>query len=401
MDIPERFKLLLVLMSTGFLGNLLVIYYLQKGFTYGQIGLISALSALGFFLFEIPTGVVADRVSRKTSVLIGIAIFSLGTLLLIFLRNFPMLIAYVLISSLGATFVSGSLQAWLFDNLKHLGIEEKFREVMKDAKSLSLLLSAVTLPLGAFLAQFYGFTLPLAMTLGVELAMLLVALSIPEYEFKKPEVSYHLHVLGSMRELFKHDVLWLVLFSIFVGISMNQFRKFFEPYLGEMLAKSLGTTLMGTLGLLGVIEVLIKNIPRLLGVRLKDEWSRKTYGLAPVLTPLLTLLSAIYMNPLFVVVLGMVAALVNAAFAFNFSVEFQHRIPSEKRATITSLDMMLSAIVMATFYTAYGFVVDLVGLREARLVFAVALLGIGVAFKVIQALGVLGDALELRHLAEE
>ena len=401
MDIPERFKLLLVLMSTGFLGNLLVIYYLQKGFTYGQIGLISALSALGFFLFEIPTGVVADRVSRKTSVLIGIAIFSLGTLLLIFLRNFPMLIAYVLISSLGATFVSGSLQAWLFDNLKHLGIEEKFREVMKDAKSLSLLLSAVTLPLGAFLAQFYGFTLPLAMTLGVELAMLLVALSIPEYEFKKPEVSYHLHVLGSMRELFKHDVLWLVLFSIFVGISMNQFRKFFEPYLGEMLAKSLGTTLMGTLGLLGVIEVLIKNIPRLLGVRLKDEWSRKTYGLAPVLTPFLTLLSAIYMNPLFVVVLGMVAALVNAAFAFNFSVEFQHRIPSEKRATITSLDMMLSAIVMATFYTAYGFVVDLVGLREARLVFAVALLGIGVAFKVIQALGVLGDALELRHLAEE
>ncbi len=401
MDVLRRFKLLFVLIGTGFLGNLLVIYYLQKGFTYGQIGLVSALSALGFFLFEVPTGVVADRVSRKTSVLIGIALFSLGTIILIFLRNFPMLIAYALISSLGATFVSGSLQAWLFDNLKHLGMEGRFREVMRDAKSLGLLISAVTIPLGAFLAQFYGFTLPLAMTLAVEVLMFFVAFSIPEYEFRKPDVSYHLHVLGSARELLRRDILWFVLFSIFVALSMNQFRKFFEPYLGEMLARSLGTTLMGTLGLLGVVEVIIKALPKLIGVRLRDEWSRKAYELAPVLTPFLTLLSAIYMNPLFVVVLGMVAALVNAAFAFNFSVEFQHRIPSEKRATITSLDMMFSATVMALFYTVYGFAVDWLGLREARFVFAVFLLGIGVAFKVIQALGVLGDALELRHLAED
>ncbi|WP_456365738.1 MFS transporter [Thermococcus sp.] len=401
MDVLRRFKLLFILIGTGFLGNLLVIYYLQKGFTYGQIGLVSALSALGFFLFEVPTGVVADKVSRKTSVLIGIALFSFGSVILLFLRNFLMLVVYALISSLGATFVSGSVQAWLFDDLKHLGMEGRFREVMRDAKSLSLLVSAVTIPLGAFLAQFYGFTLPLAMTLAVEVLMFFVAFSIPEYEFKKPGVSYHLHVLGSARELLRRDILWFVLFSIFVALSMNQFRKFFEPYLGEMLAKNLGTTLMGSLGLLGVVEVLIKALPKLLGVRMRDEWSRKAYELAPILTPFLTLLSTVYMNPLFVVFLGMVVALVNAAFAFNFSVEFQHRIPSEKRATITSLNMMFSAIVMAVFYTLYGFAVDWLGLRKARLAFAVLLLGMGVALKVIQALGVIGDALELRHLAED
>ncbi|WP_297488240.1 MFS transporter [Thermococcus sp.] len=401
MDVLRRFKLLLVLIGTGFLGNLLVIYYLHKGFTYGQIGLVSALSALGFFLFEVPTGVVADKVSRKTSVLIGIALFSLGSVILLFLQNFLMLVVYALISSLGATFVSGSLQAWLFDDLKHLGMEGRFREVMRDAKSLGLLISAVTIPLGAFLAQFYGFTLPLAMTLAVEVLMFFVAFSIPEYEFKKPDVSYPLHVLGSARELLRQDIFWFVLFSIFVALSMNQFRKFFEPYLGEMLAKSLRTTLMGTLGLLGVVEVLIKALPKLLGVRMRDEWSRKAYELAPVLTPFLTLLSTVYMNPLFVVILGIVATLVNAAFAFNVVIEFQHRIPSEKRATITSLNMMFSAIVMAVFYTLYGFAVDWLGLRKARLAFAVLLLGIGVALKAIQALGVLGDALELRHLAED
>lgn len=400
MDLLWRYKLLYLTMNVGLLGNLLTIYYLQKGFTYGQIGLISAISALGFFLFEVPTGVVADRMSRKGSVLIGIAIYALGTVFLIFLQNFPMLVAYAVVSSLGATFVSGSLQAWLFDNLKHLGMEGRFREVMKDARSLSLVVSAITLPLGAFLAQFYGFILPLAITFVLDIGSLIVAFSIPEYEFKKPEVSYHLHVLGSARELFRRDVLWLVLLSISVGLSMNQFRKFFEPYLGGILAESLGTTLMGTLGLLGIVEVIIKTIPKLLGVRLRDKWSRKAYELAPVAIPFLTLLSAIYLNPLFVVILGMVAALINAAFAFNVAVEFQHRIPSEKRATVTSLDMMFSALVMAVFYTVYGFAVDRMGLQEARLAFSIAFLFLGLAFKVLQALSPVGEFLELRHLME-
>ncbi|NJE10457.1 MFS transporter [Thermococcus sp. MAR1] len=399
MNLLRKYRLLFVLMNTGFIGNLTVIYYLSKGITYGQIGLVSAVSALGFFLFEVPTGVVADKMSRKTSVIIGMALFSLGTVVLILLRNFPMLIAYAVVSSLGATFVSGSLQAWLFDNLKHLGLEGRYREVMRDVKTLTLVSSAFSIPIGAFLAQLYGFTLPLLLTLIMELGTLLVAISIPEYEFKKPEISYHLHVLHSARELLRDDLLPLILVSIAVSMSINQFRKFFEPYLGEMLARSLGTTLMGTLGLLGIAEVLIKTLPRLIGIRLGNEWSVRAYEIAPLAIPVFTALSVLFQNPIFAVVLGITAGVINAAFGFNVSVEFQHRIPSEKRATVLSLDMMFSAVVMAVFYALYGFVVDTFGLSEARLLFAVVLFGIGLAFK-LASLGPLKKPLELRHLAE-
>ena len=399
MKLLRRYRLLFLLMNTGFIGNLVVIYYLSKGITYGQIGLASAVSALGFFLFEVPTGVVADKVSRKTSVLIGMALFSLGTVILIFLWNFPMLIAYTVVSSLGATFVSGSLQAWLFDNLRHLGMEGRYRDVMRDVKTLTLVSSAFSIPIGAFLAQLYGFTLPLLLTLIMELGALMTALSIPEYEFKKPEVSYHIHVLHSARELLRQDLLPLVLISIAVTMSINQFRKFFEPYLGEILAKSLGTTLMGTLGLLGIIEVLVKTLPRLIGIRLRKKWSVRVYEIAPIAIPVFTVLSVLFQNPLFIVLLGIMAGVINAAFGFNVSVEFQHRIPSEKRATVLSLDMMFSAVVMALFYAVYGLAVDNLGLSRARLLFAVVLFGIGLAFK-LASLGPLRESLELRHLAE-
>ena len=238
------------------------------------------------------------------------------------------------------------------------------------------------------------------MTLIMELGALLTALSIPEYKFKKPEVSYHIHVLHSARELFRNDILPLILISIAVTMSINQFRKFFEPYLGEIVAESLGTTLMGTLGLLGIVEVLIKTFPRLVGIRLGKKWSTRAYELAPLAIPVFTALSVLFQNPLFIVLLGVLATVVNTAFGFNVSVEFQHRIPSEKRATALSLNMMFSAVVMAVFYTLYGFAVDNLGLSEARLLFAVVLFGIGLAFK-LASLGPLREPLELRHLAEE
>ncbi|ALM74028.1 MFS transporter [Thermococcus barophilus] len=401
MDVIEKYKVLYALMNTGFVSGIITIYYLTKGLTYAQIGIATAISTIGFFLFEVPTGVVGDKISRKKSVLIGLTLFPIGTLILIFLKNFPMLIAYSIITSLSVTFISGSLEAWLYDNLKHLGKEKEYRELMKEIKTITLPLSAITIIIGSLLAQHYGFKLPLILTLILEITMLMTALSIPEYEFKKPEVAYHVHVLHSIKEITKPNLFWLIIMAITVTMSINQFRQYFEPYLGNILAQSLKTTIMGTLGLLGLIEAIVKVIPRLIGVRLKEKWSAFAYSIAPVSIPILTALSVIYQNPIFIVILGVIATIINTAFAFNFGIELQVRIPSEKRATLISLYSMISALIMAFFYGIYGFAVDKLGLAEARLVFALILSGISLAFKGAQTIGIPKEPLKLKHLKSE
>ncbi len=398
MDLIRKYKLFFALLNTGFVGNILVIYYLSKGLSYAQIGTAIAISTIGTFLFEVPTGVVADKISRKTSVLISLTLYPIGTIILILLKNFPMLIAYSIITPLAVAFMSGSLQAWLFDNLKHLGREKEYRAVMRDVKTITLPLTALTVAIGGILAQLYGFTLPLALTLILEIGTLTVALTIPEYEFQKPERSYLSHTLQSFKEIKRPELLWLIILSITVVMATNQFRQFFEPYLGDILAKSLKTTLMGTLGILGIIEAIVKVIPKLIGIRLRDSWSVKAYSLAPVIVPVLTALSVIYQNPLWIIALGILVTIVHTAFGFNLGVELQHRIPSEKRATMMSIYSMVSALAMSGFYFIYGFVVDWVGLAEARLIFAVILLGAGVLLKAGELLGPLKDILKLRHM---
>jgi len=398
MDLIKKYKVLHILMSTSFVNGILVIYYLSRGLTYTQIGMATAVSTIGFFLFEVPTGVIGDKISRRKSVIIGLTLFPVGTIILLFLKNFPMLIAYSITTSISLTFISGSLQAWLYDNLKHLGMEKEYRALMKDIKTITLPLSAVAIVIGGFLAQFYGFKLPLLLSLILEIIMLITAISIPEYGFKKPEAAYHVHVLRSIKEIMKPDLFWLIIMAISVTMSINQFRKYFEPFLGNLLAHSLGTTLMGTLGILGFVEAIVKVVPKIIGVRLKEKWSAFAYSTAPVVIPGLTLLSVAYQNPVLIVVLGIIATIINTAFSFNLGIELQVRIPDEKRATIFSLYSMVSSLFMAAFYGIYGFAVDKLGLAEARALFALILMGIGITFKGAQVTGVLKEHLELQHL---
>ncbi|ASJ12610.1 MFS transporter [Thermococcus thioreducens] len=399
MDWLDRFRLLFVLTYAGFLGNIAVIYYLSRGLSYGEIGIATAVSGLGFFLFEVPTGVVGDKVSRKTSVLIGLSIIPLATFLLLFLRSFWVLMVSQLLGTLGASFVSGSFQAWLFDNLRAENREGEFKEIWRSAQKLSLVVASTTTILGGFMAQFLGFEMAILLTVFLQVVQVPLALGIPEMGFSRPEHPYTVHVLGAWQELRKPEIAWLITYLLSVTLALNQFRKFFEPYLGNVLAVYLGMSIMGTLGILGIVEVLIRTVPRYLGVALKGRAGKAFHEAAPLGVPLATVLSVLYPNPVFIVLLGVLATLSASAFTFNVSVEFQRRVPSEKRATILSLRNMVMALITSIFYVVYGFMTDFLGLSRARLVFGVGFLLLGAVFK-LASLGPLREPLELRHLAD-
>ena len=78
-----------------------------------QMVLVGTVLELSVFLFEIPTGVVADVVSRKLSVVIGHALMGLGFLVLALWPTFTVILVSQVIWGVGATFISGAYAAWL------------------------------------------------------------------------------------------------------------------------------------------------------------------------------------------------------------------------------------------------------------------------------------------------
>lgn len=82
-----------------------------------QLVLVGTALEASVFLFEVPTGVLADSVSRRSSVLVGLALTGAGYVLEGAVPRFwPILLAQ-LVWGLGSTFESGAIDAWVTDEI--------------------------------------------------------------------------------------------------------------------------------------------------------------------------------------------------------------------------------------------------------------------------------------------
>ena len=89
-----------------------------------QLVLVGTVLETSCFLFEIPTGVVADLYSRRRSVLIGMFLYGLGFLMEGALPWFaPVLLAQV-VWGCGDTFITGALEAWIASEEKDKPIDK-------------------------------------------------------------------------------------------------------------------------------------------------------------------------------------------------------------------------------------------------------------------------------------
>jgi DHA3 family tetracycline resistance protein-like MFS transporter len=118
------------------------------GLTPVQLVLVGTTLEISAFVFEIPTGVVADSYSRRLSIIIGYVLMGVGFLVEGFFPAFlPILLAQV-IWGLGYTFTSGATQAWISDEVG----EESANQLFLRATRVGLVASL----LGMGLAMFVG-----------------------------------------------------------------------------------------------------------------------------------------------------------------------------------------------------------------------------------------------------
>ena len=114
------------------------LFLLDAGLSNTEAFAANAFFTLGFVIFEIPTGVVADLRGRRTSYLLGVVTLTLSTLLYLFMwyRSAPFwgwALSSMLLG-LGFTF-SGAMEAWLVDALAYSGFKRSWNRSWRKVKS--------------------------------------------------------------------------------------------------------------------------------------------------------------------------------------------------------------------------------------------------------------------------
>ena len=113
-----------------------VYYVTAVGLNPLQLVLVGTVLETTYFLFEVPTGVVADTYSRRLSVIIGMLLLGAAFVLVGAAPLFLLVLFGQVISGIGYTFLSGATEAWLADEV---GEENVGRIYLRSAQLSRLL----------------------------------------------------------------------------------------------------------------------------------------------------------------------------------------------------------------------------------------------------------------------
>jgi DHA3 family tetracycline resistance protein-like MFS transporter len=120
--LPARTAYLLIETADGFLftlmGTVFSLYVIVDAdldpFRLLMLGTVLELTIL---VFEVPTGVVADTVSRRLSVIVGFGLTAVGFAVTGLVPEFAWIVVGQALWGLGHTFVSGAEEAWITDEV--------------------------------------------------------------------------------------------------------------------------------------------------------------------------------------------------------------------------------------------------------------------------------------------
>lgn len=161
---------------------LLPVYYIQNaGMNPLQLVLLDTVLQATIFIFEVPTGVVADSYSRKLSVIIGMLTGGLCFVLEGFFPIFAFIIVAEFLRAIGVTFISGAFAAWITDEI---GVEKVGRVFLR-ANQTSQIAGVVSTGIGIWLSTFLPLGLIISVGgLGVTLLAVFMLFAMSEENFK-------------------------------------------------------------------------------------------------------------------------------------------------------------------------------------------------------------------------
>jgi MFS family permease len=163
----QRAYLVLTLLSTlaaSFIWGVNTLFLLDAGLSNTEAFSANAFFTAGQVLFEIPTGLIADTRGRRTSYLLGTATLLIATLLYLAMWKlhapfWAWAIASVALG-LGFTFFSGATEAWLVDALNATGGRDQLDRVFGRGQVVTGIAMLTGTTLGGFAAQYGNLGLP-------------------------------------------------------------------------------------------------------------------------------------------------------------------------------------------------------------------------------------------------
>jgi MFS family permease len=356
------------------------IFLLDAGLNNFEAFAANAFFTAGMVLFEIPTGVVADRWGRRASFLCGTLTLAATTGLYVLLWQLQSAFVWWAIVSvllgLGFTFFSGATEAWLVDALTATGFDGQLEGVFARGQ---VIMGAMTLGgsvAGGFLAQLTNLGVPYLVRTAILIGMFALALimmhdlGFTPARGDRPIAEVKKIVHSSVEHGLKVPaVRAIMLAGMFIGGIEFYVYYALQPHLLNLWGNQ---EAYGIAGLVAALLAAAQIVGGLLTPRIRAAFRRRTtallilQGLAVILLALIGLISNFWVVVVLIALWGLVGS---AAIPFR-QTYLNGMIPSQQRATILSFDSLINSAGGIVAQPALGKSADVWGYQVSFLLSA-------------------------------
>jgi MFS family permease len=329
------------------------IFLLDAGLSNFEAFAANACFTAGMVLFEIPTGVVADRWGRRASFLCGTLTLAATTGLYVLLWQLHSAFVWWAIVSallgLGFTFFSGATEAWLVDALTITKFEGQLERVFARGQ---LVIGTMTLSgsvAGGFLAQLTNLGVPYVARAVVLVVMFVVALimmhdvGFTPVRGKRPVAEMKMILNSSVEHGLKVPaVRAIMLAGMFTGGTGIYIFYALQPHLLNLWGNQKA---YGIAGLVAALVAAAQILSGFLTPWIRRAFQRRTSALLTLEALAVVMLALIGLVSNFWVVLVLIMLWAFAAYVGTpiRQAYLNGMIPSQQRATILSFDSLINS----------------------------------------------------------
>ncbi len=342
-----------------------IVIYFQKELL---LSLTQIMVAVAFFtlmvgLLEIPTGVIADKLGYKKTLLLGALTMLIGSVGYGLAQGFVHVIIADFFWALGFSFTSGTCEAFLYDTLKSIRRENEFNKINGRATALFWggMVSATLI--GGLLANI-NLSLPIQLAFIPFIIPLGTVLSFREPYRKRTELSHLSHAKEAMLYVFNHrKIKFLIFYMVLIYMIMEGAYRFYQPF---MLDIGLDLLFFGVIFAAGYA---FSGFGALISHKL-DKYFGERKLLVLLLSTMVLSFAILSLISWKIAVLGVLLILIVDGVSGPALADYLNKnIQSHNRATVNSIGNLFKTILASLFLPFFGLIADKSGLPAVFTVF--------------------------------
>lgn len=359
MNITKQIRSMYALTTVGYFriaGASWVALLALRGFSILEIGMLESIFHIVSFIFEIPSGVVADVFGRKKTVVLSQVFSIISCLFMMISSDFATVAVAIGLCALSYNLASGTREALAYDSLKQVGEEERYNSYASTEMMLYRITNS-TATLLAGVALIIGYKKAYLVDVVFNVVALFIALSLVEAEYKVEKKD---SILAQIQNVITESVTFLknnkrarniIVVNAIIGAISTLVLFFLQAKLPQA---GLSDLLLGP-------ALFVMGMGAALGSKMVTFFPKSKYKTLLIMSTIgvfIALGSCFTQMPILMIIGGFLGAFADDFLEVRTDVILNEIIPSEQRATLVSTSSFVFSVVMIVLSTLLGYAMN-------------------------------------------